>query len=110
MTEFDFLCLPQREGELPDAKIRCYSLGSRHRDRNVPSAFYINCSQIELPALHRRHFGGLPTALGQEELPRSYLVPATRLCALSSFQAHPVLDLEENRLIHKQGCLTCKEP
>ena len=88
----------------------CHGLGGRHRDQEVSSALYALWSQIELPALHRRHFGGLPVALGQEALPRNSLVPATGLCALFRFQDHPVLDSEENPIIHKQGSLTCKEP
>ena len=76
----------------------------------IPSAFCALWSQTELPALHRRHFGGLPAALGQEALPMSSLVPATGLCAFSRFQDYPVLDLEENPLIHKQENLACKEP
>ena len=42
----------------------CHGLGGRHRDRKIPSSFCALCSQIELPVLHRKHFGGLPVVLG----------------------------------------------
>ena len=63
--EFGLPRQPQREGLSPDA---CHSLGGRHRDREVSSAFCALWSQIKLPALHRGHFGGLPAALGTEAL------------------------------------------
>ena len=87
MTEFGLPRHPRREGSSPDAKFAvCHSLSGRHRDREVPSAFCALWSQIEHPALHRRHFGRVPAALGQEVLPRSFLVPATGICALLRFQ------------------------
>ena len=45
----------------------------------------------------------------QEALPRSSLLPVIGLCALSRFQDYPVLDSEENPLIHKQGRLACRD-
>ena len=51
----------------------CHGLGGRHRHREVSSAFCALQSQIELPELHRRHFGGLPAALVQEALRKSSL-------------------------------------
>ena len=54
----------------------CHDLDGRHRDREVSSAFSALWSHIELPALHRRHFGGLLAALGQEAVPRISLVKA----------------------------------
>ena len=89
----------------PDAEIRSLSWFGRSQR---PGGHV--WSQIELPAQHRRHFGGLHAALGQEAFPMSSLVPATGLCALSRFQDYPVLDSEENSLIHKQGSLARKEP
>ena len=82
-------------------------LSGRHRDRKVHSFFCALWTEIELPALHRGHFGGLPAALAQEALPRSSQFAATGLCAC--FQDHSVLDSEENPLIHKHGSLACKE-
>ena len=106
-----FLVIPKEKDlhQTPKSEV-CYGLGGHHRDREVPSAFCALWSQIEPPALHRRHFGGLSAALGQEVLSRSSMAPATGPCALSRFQDHPVLNSEENPLIHKQGSLACKEP
>ena len=53
---------------------------------------------------------GLPAALRQEALPKSFLVHATELCTLSLFQENPILDSEESSLIHKLGSLACNEP
>ena len=65
----------------------CHGLGVRHRDREMPSAFCVLWSRIELSALHRRHFRGLPATLGQEA--RNSLVPATGLCAPSHASKMP---------------------
>ena len=89
------LCV-QTEGSSPDAKIRYVSWFGRPSQVPGTGRFGFLCplESIELPALHRRHFGGLPTALNQEALPRSSLVSATELCAVSRFQDHPLPNSE----------------
>ena len=66
MTELGFLVIHRGKNrhQTPNSAV-CHGLGGRHRDREVSSAFCALCSQIELPALHRPHFGELSAALGQ---------------------------------------------
>ena len=77
-----------------------HGLSVQNRDQEVQSAFCALWSQIELPVLHRRHFRGLPADLDKKEIPKSFLVPAIRLCTLSGFKDYPVMDSEENPCIH----------
>ena len=110
ITEFGLSRHPQRKGSSPDTKIRSLSWFGRSWQRpGGPLCFLCPLEPNWTTSTTSRYFRGLPAALGQETLPRSSLVPATGLCALSRFQKHPVLDSEEN-LIHKHGSLACKEP
>ena len=71
MTEFGLPRHPHRKGSSPDFKIR--NMSGFGWPSQGPRDLW---SKIKLPALHRRHFGELPAALGQEALSRSSLVPA----------------------------------
>ena len=75
-----------------------------------PPPFCPIWSQIKLPAVRCRHFGGLSATLGQSALQRQTMDPATGFCTLSWLQVHTILDSEENPLLHKQGRLASKEP
>ena len=55
-----------------------------------PPPFCLIWSQIELPAVHRGYFGGLPATLGQSAFPRRTMDLATGFYTLSWLQVHTI--------------------
>ena len=88
----------------------CHDLAGRHRDREIPPAFCAICSQIELPALHRRYFELLPVALDQEALPKEFSGRCNKTLRPLTLPRSPSPEARENPLIAKQGSLTFKDP
>ena len=66
MIEFGPPHLPLKEGSSPDVKIPSLSwFGQLSQQPGDPPPFFPIWSQIELPAIRCRHFGGLSATLDQ---------------------------------------------
>ena len=102
MIEFGPPIPPQKGCHQTSKSPVCHALGSCHSNREIPPSFRPIWSQIELPAEHCGHSGGLFATLGQSALPRPNMDPSTGFCTLSWLQLNTILDLEGNPLCHKE--------